>query len=103
MQDDYRWMAAAMFDMAATCRREGMTAACNLLTESAILLHVCLAQKEKLPPGQLSAWDSDEEDTRGAASKACAASLDHNASGSKASVRMLYPVTVSQPNGRVQV
>jgi hypothetical protein len=48
MKDDYRWMPAAMFEMAATCRNEGMAEACNLLTESAILLHVCLAQKPDL-------------------------------------------------------
>lgn len=61
MQDDFRWMPAAMFDMATTCRKEGMAEACNLLTESAILLHVFLAQKHGQPQTRMSIWDQEDD------------------------------------------
>lgn len=99
MKDDYRWMPAAMFEMAATCRNEGMTEACNLLTESAILLHVCLAQKPGSPQNRVSLWDTQDE---GAFHPQDAiASPVHDTGQRTADVCVLRPRVVAQQESRV--
>lgn len=49
MQDNHQWMPNTLFEMAAFCDKNGLEKARNLLTETAVMLYMCLPQDQATP------------------------------------------------------
>ena len=49
MQDKHQWMPNTLIEMAAFCDKNGLEEARNLLSETAVMLYMCLPHDQATP------------------------------------------------------